>query len=230
MSTSHSIAFFVRETLTPRARWLSLLLLLVLVPVLVGAREARRQRTWLKCQFHCHTTLSDGVMTSDEVLAAYASLGYDVLAVTDHDLWSLGGLYEGMLLIPGNEISQIDHHCVTLGTMGKVEQVRILAHPALTGLTPARFTELMQDYDAWEIYNAMAEFMLGNDGNHPRIDQSSSSVYRIYTSRPAIASDDSHGPGMIGRTITWLFARKEEGDVLDAIRKGRIRTELRPAE
>ena len=37
-----------------------------------------------KINLHCHSTRSDGRISYEEVLAAYARAGYDMLAVTDH--------------------------------------------------------------------------------------------------------------------------------------------------
>lgn len=39
-----------------------------------------------KANLHCHSTLSDGQMTPEELKARYKSLGYQVLAITDHDI------------------------------------------------------------------------------------------------------------------------------------------------
>ena len=41
-------------------------------------------RGFLKCNFHCHTTCSDGRLSPKDVMAAYRALDYDVLAITDH--------------------------------------------------------------------------------------------------------------------------------------------------
>lgn len=41
-------------------------------------------RAFLKCNFHCHTTCSDGRLSPKDVMAAYRALDYDVLAITDH--------------------------------------------------------------------------------------------------------------------------------------------------
>ena len=38
-----------------------------------------------KANLHCHSTLSDGKLTPDELKAAYKENGYSVLAITDHD-------------------------------------------------------------------------------------------------------------------------------------------------
>ena len=39
---------------------------------------------WLKCQFHAHTTNSDGEATPEGLAEHYARAGFDVLAITDH--------------------------------------------------------------------------------------------------------------------------------------------------
>jgi len=79
----------------------------------------------LKCDFHVHTTASDGVYTPTEVVALYKSFGYDVIAITDHN--TITGVAEayyegkkaGLTVIQGEEVSCIwangeDKHVVSL--------------------------------------------------------------------------------------------------------------------
>src|SRR2546422_9431321 len=40
---------------------------------------------WLRGNLHAHTTYSDGVKTPQDLLAEYEALGYDFLAITDHE-------------------------------------------------------------------------------------------------------------------------------------------------
>src|SRR2546422_1617656 len=40
---------------------------------------------WLRGNLHAHTTYSDGVKTPQELIAEYEALGYDFLAITDHE-------------------------------------------------------------------------------------------------------------------------------------------------
>lgn len=40
-----------------------------------------------KANFHCHTNLSDGTLTPEEVKELYRSLGYSIVAYTDHDIF-----------------------------------------------------------------------------------------------------------------------------------------------
>ena len=172
---------------------------------------------WLKCALHTHTTLSDGVLEPDALKAAYARRDYDVLAITDHDVDGAGGRYEDMLILPGNEVTQSDHHMVLLGT--PPDQVRILAHPSLNGISPARFRELLREYDGFEIFTgAAAEW---------GATLSNASTYRGMTRKPGLAVDDAHGLHHIGAGVTWVYARPREDSILEAIRRGRVRVETR---
>ena len=61
-------------------------------------------RGFLKCNFHCHTTCSDGRLSPKDVMAAYRALDYDVLAITDHRAVTRPAADEipaGLMLIPG---------------------------------------------------------------------------------------------------------------------------------
>lgn len=61
-----------------------------------------------KGNLHCHTTISDGVLSPEETIRVYKSKGYDFMALTDHIIYNsltkIGD--EPMLIIPGTEI-----HC-----------------------------------------------------------------------------------------------------------------------
>ena len=67
---------------------------------------------WLRCQFHAHTTGSDGWLSPEMLRRYHAQAGYDVLAITDHDRLteipaahrSHGG-DDGLLVIGGTELS-----------------------------------------------------------------------------------------------------------------------------
>ncbi|NTV21846.1 MAG: phosphotransferase, partial [Chlorobium limicola] len=41
---------------------------------------------WLYCDFHIHTTWSDGEYSPGEVVSLYGEAGFDVIAITDHVL------------------------------------------------------------------------------------------------------------------------------------------------
>ena len=39
-----------------------------------------------KANLHCHTTLSDGGSTPEQVKETYKAMGYSIVAYTDHDI------------------------------------------------------------------------------------------------------------------------------------------------
>lgn len=69
----------------------------------------------IKSDLHCHTVYSDGGLTPQELVAAAAALGVEIIAVTDHDtmagcdeaIWE--GWRLGVKVVPGVEISAYDY-------------------------------------------------------------------------------------------------------------------------
>ena len=46
----------------------------------------RAQMEWLYCDFHIHTSWSDGICPLNDVIEMYGETGFDVIAITDHVL------------------------------------------------------------------------------------------------------------------------------------------------
>lgn len=42
--------------------------------------------SWYRANLHCHTTISDGQLTPEEVKEAYKAKGYSIVAYTDHEI------------------------------------------------------------------------------------------------------------------------------------------------
>jgi hypothetical protein len=55
---------------------------------------------WYKGQLHSHSILSDGTMSPDDVVARYAELGYDFVALTDHKIIAQA---KGSILVIGSD-------------------------------------------------------------------------------------------------------------------------------
>jgi hypothetical protein len=60
---------------------------------------------WLKGNLHTHTLESDGDSTPAEVVRWYAEHGYDFLVITDHDKVTRVEDGRGLVLIPGEEVT-----------------------------------------------------------------------------------------------------------------------------
>ncbi|MGF9696808.1 CehA/McbA family metallohydrolase [Paenibacillus sp. MABNR03] len=76
---------------------------------------------WLACELHTHTLHSDGSQTLEELAEGAAKLGFDAIALTDHNTMSgLIGKEEieqkyGLRIIPGMEWTTFYGHMVTIG-------------------------------------------------------------------------------------------------------------------
>lgn len=74
---------------------------------------------WLRANLHTHTINSDGDSPPADVVAWYRDAGYDVLAITDHDVLTdpadLGAVAGPMLLVRGEELTSGDVHVNGLG-------------------------------------------------------------------------------------------------------------------
>ncbi len=79
--------------------------------------------TVLNADLHCHSTVSDGLLSPTEVVQRAHANGVDLLALTDHD--ELGGVAEaraaadalGLAFVDGVEISISwgdDQRCISL--------------------------------------------------------------------------------------------------------------------
>ena len=66
-----------------------------------------------RVDLHCHTTASDGGLSAKDLVARAASMGIEVLAITDHDTTEgvpaalAEAQREGMVVVPGVEISTV---------------------------------------------------------------------------------------------------------------------------
>lgn len=76
---------------------------------------------WLACELHAHTLHSDGKMTLTELASAAAKLGFECVALTDHN--TMSGLADkeetecraGVAILPGMEWTTFHGHMVTVG-------------------------------------------------------------------------------------------------------------------
>jgi len=95
----------------------------------------------LKGNLHAHTTFSDGRRPVAEVVERYRDLGYDFLAITDHDdrvgddYWfNIPSGDDRMLVLTGIELDYrpLSQHVGKI--MGDRETLYVLNHPARYGL------------------------------------------------------------------------------------------------
>ena len=86
----------------------------------------------LLCDFHVHTTYSDGVLSVPEVVDLFGRSGHDVIAITDHIVNRDNGL---------GRIAHAIRHSLNPETQGHLEEIRAGGGPRLEDLRmriPAR--------------------------------------------------------------------------------------------
>ena len=200
---------------------------------------------WLRCNFHAHSTASDGRWTPELLTERYRDDGYDVLCITDHNkLTPVEGLSDDkILVIPGEEmhpirLTECGHHLVAINPREEVKASGllpnhcvarakaagaevVLAHPAWTGL---RIEEVLsvEGIIGIEIWNTTAR----NFGR-PVSAETWDLVNEIRGPIWGLAVDDIHAhddrPSDYMGGWVWMKARERSIDaVLEALRAGQF--------
>jgi len=200
-----------------------------------------RDFVWLRGNLHTHTTVSDGVSSPEQVIAAYEQKGYDFLAISDHDLLVPPGDYQSltkMTLIPADEVSRHGPHILAVQIREVVppdadrQQVidatraqggfAILNHPNWQkhfNHFPQELMEQLSGYAGIEIYNGVIERLEGSALATDRWDRLLSNGRRVW----GYAHDDSHRPGDIARGWNVVQSADRTVDAIcDALRNGRF--------
>ena len=182
----------------------------------------------LKGNLHAHTRFSDGCRPLDEVITRYRDLGYDFLAITDHDD-SIRDDYwlhippgdERMLILPGVELNYrpLSQH------VGKVtgdrETLYVLNHPARYGLTVEETLRRIR-------------VISGAGLAIHAVELTDTGVYRAEYDVEAIgltkiATDDSHADPDFGRAWVEVDAARNADAIIKAVKAGDFRVGFAPA-
>ena len=203
------------------------------------------QRLELRANLHTHSTLSDGRLAPEEVIEAYASAGYDVLAMTDHHQVNDVTQWDnhGMIVIQGAELHPLlspdrckwhlvalnlplDFKCLRPFETGETAQEVIdavaaaggltsVAHPHWCGFSSEDIKDL-KNYFALEVYNTECKYY-GRAYSEQTWDELLLKGKKV----SAIAVDDMHRSCSLfgGWTVVCAKERTLEA-VLDALKKG----------
>ncbi len=212
--------------------------------VILNSPYSTSTARWLRGNLHTHTTISDGSRPPEQVIAAYEQLGYDFLALTDHDAFAPAREYQAgtrLILLPGVEVTARGPHILQLGLEAVQEPavdrqqvldfitakggLAVLNHPNWQWHFNHFPQELMQSLNGAtgiEIYNAVIDRLEGAALATDRWDRLLSQDKWVW----GFANDDSHYPTDDGRAwnmVQWdATAAPTAGDILDALRKGRF--------
>lgn len=96
----------------------------------------------LKGALHTHTTCSDGDMSVAEVVHVYTALGFDFVALTDHDYLLRPNCYDvlqtiqtDLIVFEGLELTVFEKGYVHVNRIkGEKERLHIFNHPSELGL------------------------------------------------------------------------------------------------
>jgi hypothetical protein len=174
----------------------------------------------LKGALHAHTNLSDGRLRPEEVVDAYAELGFDFLAITDHDYllrpgWRdlLPSSRNGLLVLPGVELTVHERGYVHVNKiLGPHETLHIFNHPAEYDLPLDLLLKVLEavarrvPIDAVEV---SSKGFYTPQWNDPRIPY------------PKVAGDDSHTRQGIGRAWVEVDCALDADEIIRAIRAGK---------
>ncbi len=199
---------------------------------------------WLRGNLHTHTTISDGSRPPEQVIAAYEQLGYDFLALTDHDVFAPARDYQAatrLILLPGVEVTARGPHILQLGLEAAqepaVDRQRVLDFIAAKGGLavfnhpnwqwhfnhfPQELMQSLNGATGIEIYNAVIDRLEGAALATDRWDRLLSHDKWLW----GFANDDSHTPADDGRAwnrVQWNSnAPPTVAGILEALRAGRF--------
>ena len=173
----------------------------------------------LKGNLHAHTTFSDGRLSVEAVVTRYRDLGYDFLAITDHeeliqpDYWmNLPASDDRLIILPGVELDYrpLSQHVGKV--TGDKETLYVLNHPARYSLTVDQALRRVRRIGReWLPIHAVEVTDTG-------IYQPEYDVEAI--NLPKVATDDSHEASHIGRAWIEVNAARNPDAILRAIKAG----------
>jgi len=183
----------------------------------------------LRGNLHAHTTFSDGQLSPAELVAAYERLGYDFLAITDHEeligeaYWrEVRRLAPHLLLFVGVEVNFPEFPQHVGRVLGERETLHVLNHPARYGLSLEATLERIR---------RLAAEGLALDA----VEVTDTGLYRPLYHTEAIplakvATDDAHRPAHFGRAWIEVEAPRDRDAIIRAIRAGDVRLGFRDPE
>lgn len=200
----------------------------------------------LKVDFHTHTS-EDPYESIDydafHLIARASELGFDVLAITNHDTVTYNaGLAEyaktkGILLIPGTEAQFSSKHVLilnpdfreppkgkTLDDLGKLKSTTSLIaapHPFFPSTKSLR-SDLISHLSCFDAIE-FSHFY-----NHLVNCNKKGVQLALQSNRPLIGSSDCHALWQLGTTYSVVEAEKQPLSVIDAVKKGDVEVFTNP--
>jgi len=173
----------------------------------------------LKGALHTHTTCSDGDLSVRETVAVYEALGFDFLALTDHDYLLRQECYEevarihtDLIIFTGVELTLFEKGYVHVNRIpGDRETLHIFNHPAELELPLAKVLERIRAVSERLPLDAVEITSYGF--RTPEFDTPEIPY-------PKVASDDCHTRSGCGRAWIELDCGRDKDSIIRAVRAG----------
>jgi histidinol phosphatase-like PHP family hydrolase len=181
---------------------------------------------YLRGNLHVHTIFSDGAQTPQEMADHYLTLGYDFIAITDHDYlikpnyWdSIPDRNGNLIVFQGIELEYPPLRYQHLGKiLGEKEVLYIFNHPHQYRLTIPEVNRQIQ--------------LISRDMPIHCLEVTDKGVYtKIYDTPeiplPKIASDDAHTLDQCGWAWVEVQSERDRDSILQAIKNGDLKIGLK---
>lgn len=194
----------------------------------------------LKVDFHTHSAddPKDYIsFSSEDLIDRAVQLGYDALAITNHDIVTdRPGLERyaearGILLIPGVELTLSGKHVVVvnppftqnpgLTALEELREIRndtslvIAPHPFYPGFK-CLWSKLVEHIDAFDAIEFSFFYSRLINRNAPAVDVARASR------KPLVGSSDCHNIWQVGFTYSLVEAEKNIASIIAAVKEGKI--------
>ena len=171
----------------------------------------------LKGALHVHTTCSDGTLTIDQAVRAYARLGFDFIALTDHDYLVRGGCYERvgqldteLIVFTGLELTVFEKGYLHINRIdGDRETLHVFNHPAELDLPVPKAVERIAAVARQLPIDAVEITTKGFRTPEYEIDA---------IPFPKVATDDAHTLQGCGRAWVEMDCARDKDSIIRAIR------------
>ena len=189
--------------------------------------------TFMIIDTHIHSKYSkDSITPLEDIIKYSQKIGLNAIAITDHDeiegTWAIQKLeHEGLILIPGEEVSSSEGHIVALGITDYIKPLQtpqetvdqihdnagiaIAAHPYCYYRSGLGNIVQSLDVDAMETMNS--RFIVGFSNYLAKKVSKKNNV-------PAIGASDAHFVKGIGRCHTKIPDCDSVDEILKNIKKG----------
>jgi hypothetical protein len=173
----------------------------------------------LKGALHVHTTCSDGELTVVEAAAAYRELGFDFIALTDHDHLLRPDSYEivneidtDLIIFTGVELTVFEKGYLHVTRVeGDQELLHIFNHPSELNLPVEKVLDRIRavaERIPIDVVEITSKGFCTPEYDIPQIPY------------PKVATDDSHTRLGCGRAWIEMDCAPEKDEIIRAVKRG----------